>query len=163
MNMKQSFERVYEEYYDKIYSYVFSILLNRSNAENIVQDTFLAALENYRLFDPERSSVRTWLTRIAHNKTVNFVRSSAYRNEEFTGELPETASEADETEQVEINDIVIRLFAVITPKERDYLELRYAMELSDSEIAQICGISPKAVSMRYQRLLKKCRDILKKM
>ena len=42
MNIKQPFEKVYEEYYDKIYSYVFSILLNKSNAENIVQDTFLA-------------------------------------------------------------------------------------------------------------------------
>lgn len=163
MSVKPTFEWVYEKYYDKIYSYVFSVLLNKSYAEDIVHDTFFAAFENYSRFDPGKSSVYTWLARIAHNKTVNFVRSSAYRMEIASGELPETVSDADVTEQIEMKDMVTRLFALLTPEERDFLELRYVMCLKDSDIAGIFNISPKAVSMRYQRLLKKCRNILENM
>ena len=34
------------------------------------------------------------------------------------------------------------------------------MELKDREVAMLYGIEPKAVNKRYQRLLKRCRQIL---
>ena len=79
--LKPNFETVFEVYYDRVYKYAYTILLNRENAEDVVEETFLAAYAAYPGYDPARSSLATWLTRIAHNKAVNLVRSAAYRRE----------------------------------------------------------------------------------
>ena len=78
---KPAFETVYETYYDKIYRCAYTILLSRENAEDVVAETFLAAYAAYRDYDPARASLATWLSRIAHNKAVNLVRSAACRRE----------------------------------------------------------------------------------
>ena len=153
---KPDFETVFETYYDHVYQYAFTILLNRENAEDVAEETFLAAYAAYSGYDPSRASLATWLTRIAHNKAVNVVRSAAYRKETALQEnLPACADPQEEARYT-----VLWLYARLTREEREFLELRYTMGLSDREVADLCGLEPKAVNKRYQRLLKRCRDIL---
>ena len=158
---KPAFETVYETYYDKIYRCAYTILLSRENAEDVVAETFLAAYAAYRDYDPARASLATWLSRIAHNKAVNLLRSAACRRET---ELPKgydaPAPDGDFTARSEDMDTILRLYARLEREEREFLNLRYVMELSDAEIATLYGIKVKTVSKRYQRLLARCRDIL---
>ncbi len=157
---KQSFEQVYEECYDKIYKYTYTLLMNKEDTEDVVADTFITAYEKYDTYDSTKSSVSTWLSRIAHNKAVNLVRSASYRNrDELPEELPGEAS-ADFTKNVEDNEMLLNLYSNLTEDEREFLNLRYTMGLKDAEVAEILDISPKAVNKRYQRLLAKCKDIL---
>lgn len=60
----------------------------------------------------------------------------------------------------EDTDTILRLYARLKREEREFLNLRYVMELSDAEIAALYGMEVKAVSKRYQRLLARCRGIL---
>ena len=158
---KPPFETVYEECYDRVYKYVYMLLLHKETAEDIVAETFLAAYKNYDRFDPQRASVITWLTRIAHNNAINLVRSSAYR---LRAEMPERDVYGEEDSDLlrleEENDTILQLYRKLDKKDREFLNMRYAMELRDAEIAEIMGMNTKAVNKRYQRLLKKCRDIL---
>ncbi len=157
---KQSFEQVYEECYDKIYKYTYTLLMNKEDTEDVVADTFITAYEKYDTYDSTKSSVSTWLSRIAHNKAVNLVRSASYRNrDELPEELPGEAA-ADFTKNVEDNEMLLNLYSNLTEDEREFLNLRYTMGLKDAEVAEILDISPKAVNKRYQRLLAKCKDIL---
>ena len=158
---KPDFETVYNAYYDKVYKYVYTLLLHKENTEDIVAETFLSAYANYDKYDPEKASVATWITRIAHNNAVNLVRSAAYRTR---AELPETDLYGEEDPALlhleEDRDIVLKLYAKLSEKEREFLNMRYVMELKDAEIAELMGMQTKAVNKRYQRLLKKCRDLL---
>lgn len=61
-------------------------------------------------------------------------------------------------ENRELFNILCRL----TDAEKDFLGLRYGLEMSNDEIAKIMNITPKAVSDRYARLLNKCRRIHEK-
>ena len=45
-------------------------------------------------------------------------------------------------------------------KEREFLDLRYVMGLKDKEVGALYGLEPKTVNKRYQRLLKRCRQLL---
>ena len=54
--MKPDFETVFETYYDRVYKYAYTILLNRKNAEDVVEETFLAAYAAYPGYDPTRAS-----------------------------------------------------------------------------------------------------------
>ncbi len=158
---KPDFETVYNEYYDKVYKYVYTLLLHKENTEDIVAETFLSAYANYDRYDPEKASVATWITRIAHNNAVNLVRSAAYRTR---AALPENDLYGEEDPDLqhleEDKDIVMKLYTMLNEKEREFLNMRYVMELKDAEIAELMGMQTKAVNKRYQRLLKKCRDLL---
>lgn len=157
---KPDFETVFETYYDRIYRYACTILLNREDAEDVVEETFLAAYAAYSGYDPARASIATWLTRIAHNKAVNLVCSAAHRREAELPDDMDVPASGDFTARTENTDTVLWIYARLKREEREFLDLRYVMELSDKEVAALRGMEVKAVNKRYQRLLKRCRDIL---
>ena len=155
--LKPDFETVFETYYDRLYKYAYTILLNRENAEDVVEETFLAAYAAYPGYDPARSSLATWLTRIAHNKAVNLVRSAPYRRETV---LLENNLYHDNTAKDEAQYTVLWLYAQLTREEREFLDLRYVMGLTDKEVGALYSLEPKAVNKRFQRLLTRCRQLL---
>ncbi len=155
--LKPDFETVFETYYDRVYQYAYTILLNRESAEDVVEETFLAAYAAYPGYDPARSSLATWLTRIAHNKAVNLVRSTRYRRETA---MPEDFADQSPAEQDEPRYTVLWLYARLTQEEREFLDLRYVMGLTDKEVGALYSLESKAVNKRYQRLLKRCRQFL---
>ena len=62
--------------------------------------------------------------------------------------------------ELEDKDQVLYLYSKLSAGEREFLNMRYAIQMSDSEVAEILGIPVKTVNKRYQRLLAKCRGIL---
>ena len=158
---KPAFDDVYRMYYDRVYKYAYTLLLHRENAEDVVSETFIAAYTHYGSFDPAKASVLTWLTRIAHNNAVNFLRSAAYRTR---ADLPEQDlrgfEDADLIALSEVNEEALTIYAGLKEEEREFLNMRYAMELRDAEVADLLNLNVKAVNKRYQRLLAKCRRIL---
>ena len=157
---KPDFETVYETYYDKLYRYAYGLLLHPEDAEDVVEETFFAAYAAYAGYDPARASLATWLTRIAHNKAVDHVRSAACRRETKSPEEADVLAPGDFTQRTEDADTVLWLYARLKREERELLNLRFAMELSDREVAALHGLEVKAVNKRYQRLLAKCRALL---
>ena len=156
-----SFEAVYDAYYDRLFKYAFTLLLNREDAEDVTEETFITAYENFGSYDPSRASVATWLTRIAHNRAVNLLRSAAHRKRcDLPEEWAPEASGPDMIGRAEASDAVVRLYARLRPDEREFLNMRYVMELRDGEIAALLGLQEKTVNKRYQRLLAKCRLIM---
>ena len=83
---------------DHLYGYAVYRLCDSHMAEDMVQETLLAGWKAYSKFEG-RSSIKTWLTTILHNKIVDFVRKAArqklvFSDEdleyEMTGEFSET-------------------------------------------------------------------------
>ena len=127
------FTRIYQEYYRCIYNYAFSRLLNREDSEDATAEVFIVLLKNLQFYDPQKGSVATWVNRIAHNAVEDCCRK-AYRHREVS-------SPAD------IKD------------ERSPWESENEVKMSYSEIGELIGLTPVAVSQRYHRLLEKCRNV----
>ncbi len=160
-NEKTGFAAVYEAWYDRVFKYAYTLLLNRDDAEDVTADTFIAAYTSYGRYDAGKSSVGTWLTRIAHNTAVNLMRSAAYAQRTELAENWDVPDEgSDFTGSVEAADTVLRLYARLTPEERELLKMRCVMEMRDREIAELLQIPEKTVNKRYHRLLAKCRTLL---
>lgn len=161
MDKPQDFGTIYEEYFDRVYKYAYTILMNREDAEDIVEDTFLTAFRLFDTYDPAKASVSTWITRIAHNKAVNLLRSAEYSKRSAMTEYYDIPEISDSTvSKMEENEMVLYLYSRLSQGEREYLNLRYTMDMTDAEIAALLGINVKAANKRYQRLLSKCRSIL---
>ena len=159
--VKPDFQDMYRQQYDRIYKYTYTLLLNRESAEDVVQETFLSAYRHYDSFDPAKGSVGTWLSRIAHNKAIDQLRTTACRMRAEWPETEEIGGEDREIERLsEENETVLFLYARLSEEERELLNMRYVLELKDAEVADILGLKEKTVNKRYQRLLKKSLQIL---
>ena len=160
------FKEIYEGYYQKIYHYVYSCLLNRQDAEDVTSEIFFAIWDNLDRYDQKRGKLSTWIGTIARHRVQDFWKKAYIGREILTEEIPDCAvepkyfhSENDSLKQSE-NIQLYLMFQRLSLKERDFLELRYGLELKNEEIAELLGISRDAVRVRYDRLLKKCRQLL---
>ena len=160
INNKPDFEQVYLDNYSYVYNYVFMRLLHRENTEDIVSSVFTKAMMHYETYDSSLSSIRTWLCNIARNAVTDFFRLKANQPHVDIDDIlePSVAGEFDLL-QDDINRQLYQILSYLTNSERDFLALRYQSGLSNEEIGKILGIQAKAVSERYRRLLKKCKDI----
>ncbi|MDM7998906.1 MAG: RNA polymerase sigma factor [Dehalococcoidia bacterium] len=147
---------LYDRYFDRVYSLVFNqVDRNRDVAEDIVQETFLAALKSAKGFRG-RSSAYTWLCSIAYHKVADYYRRQSRERKRMVSGVdvdtvddtdnpgrqpqPDSLIESAETRQV-VNDALSKL-----PWDyRQVLILKYVEELSVQEISQIMDRSPKSV------------------
>ncbi|HAG69593.1 MAG TPA: hypothetical protein DCL38_06435 [Lachnospiraceae bacterium] len=159
--MRPPFETVYEENYIRLYRYAYMLLLNREDAEDIVSETFLSAYKHYGDYDPEKGSIITWLSHIAHNKAVNLLNLSERKKRgRVSTDMEEGEEDPKLTRFTDGEDAVAAcILSRLTLKEREFLDLRYGCELSDKEIAGMLGEKENTISKRYQRLLQKCKFI----
>ncbi|UUW08739.1 sigma-70 family RNA polymerase sigma factor [Flavobacterium plurextorum] len=72
-----------KNYADYLYSYVSARIDDNELAKDLVQETFLAALEGWEKFD-RRSSEKTWLTAILKNKLYDVYRKKSNNAEKLT-------------------------------------------------------------------------------
>ena len=64
---KAAFEQIYRETYRSVYFTCISFLKSESDAKDMVQDTYLTAMEKLESLD-DKSKLASWLNRIAVNK-----------------------------------------------------------------------------------------------
>jgi len=158
-----TFEEIYEENYARIYNYLYGTLLHRQKTEDLTSEVFFEALRSFSRFDIAKGSPRAWLTGIARHRLLDSFRRAASRPEVLMEAPPEESAEQKpsweegHTLSCPENEAAVRILSRLSQREREFLELRYGLELTDGEIARIYGTSRDAIRMRYERLLAKCR------
>lgn len=161
---KRPFEDVYEDHFSYIYNFVYMHLLHRESAEDVTSEAFMRAYAAYDRYDPALASERTWLCTIANRLLINRYRSRSSSGEDLVGdEVLNVIPDPDEAlEQLTdtTNLTVQTLLTQLTEEERHMLLMRYYMDMKNPEIADELGISAKAVSERYRRLVEKCRKLM---
>ena len=67
------YEEIVKRYEKKLFSYVYRLVGNKEETEDILQNVFVKAYRNIRTFDIERK-FSSWIYRIAHNEAINFLK-----------------------------------------------------------------------------------------
>jgi RNA polymerase sigma-70 factor (ECF subfamily) len=70
---------VYEDTSAKLFGICLRILNDRSEAEDVLQEVYVAVWRKAASFDPARASPMTWLVAIARNRAIDRLRASALR------------------------------------------------------------------------------------
>lgn len=163
--LKKAFSDIYNKNYSKVYKYIYSCLLKQEDAEDVTSEVFFAFLDSFINKQDNIEHPAAFLLKIARNRVINFRNKAVNRYEETPEELPEEQKEDKYFEKEERslknpeNQRMFKIIKHLSFEEREFLELRYAFDLKNPEIAEILGINEKAVSARYARLLEKCRRI----
>jgi RNA polymerase sigma factor (sigma-70 family) len=160
-----AFDLLVSVHQEKIAGLVHRLLGWPSDVDDVVQDVFVDVLKNLHRFDG-RSSVVTWLTRIAINRCRSHQRKQWLRIgflRKLHGHPPAVTSpsEADPLATAETIQQVHTAIRKLNQRDREIIVLRYLEELPVEEIANTLGLSRGAADVRLTRARQKLEQILK--
>ena len=158
-----AFDELQRQYSRRLFATILRRTRNREDAEDALQDTFLRAFLALPQFEC-RSSVYSWLTRIAINSALMILRRRRSRREAdfvsllegcngyFPLEIEDKTPNPEELCEVRqrCNRMVIAIHR-LQPQLRAPLEIQLAGECSMKEIAEELNISLPAVKARLHR------------
>lgn len=151
----EAFGVLVARYEPKLRRYAKRFLLV-DEADDLLQDVFLAAFQNIRAFDSARR-FSPWIYRIAHNTFVNSIRKRSLWNVariDFDAVLPVLTDDTGAEDEA-LHDEEKRLLDTLLPrldeKYREVLDLYYMEELSYEEISDVLGIPKATVGVRLKR------------
>jgi len=140
-----------------------------ADVDDVVQDVFIDAIRNLKRFDG-RSSLATWLVRIAINRCRSHQRKRWLRwgfMRRMNADAAEIAtcgpgdSPTDAVTSRETVERVHKAIRQLNSRDREIIVLRYLEEVPVEEIAQSLGLSRGAVDVRLSRARTRLEQILK--
>ena len=155
-----AFEQLFRAYQRPILNYLYRLLGDVSQAEELAQDVFLRAYRALGRLSPEANQ-RAWLYRIATNAAYDHLRRRKLIQwlPLLGKEEQELRAEGDPEGTVVEREAVQRALAQIPLKYRVPLVLFSVQGYSTKEIGEILGISEGAVKTRLYRAREKFREV----
>ena len=139
---------LFERYSQEIYRLCLGMLDDPHEAEDAAQEVFLRAHRAWKRYDPRLSAPRTWLGQIA----MNYCRSALRRRRirAFAQRLlgAHGAASDDQVGARELRADLSSALRLLDERHRSVVLLRYYLELSCAEIAQLLQISEGTVHSR---------------
>ena len=129
--------------------FVGRLIEQQEDVEDMVQNTFVAAYEHLKDYDPQRASLSTWLQRIAYHEALYYLRKRKRQvllpldvGDDVPDELPEatTAEQLDEAIQK------------LPPEDQMLLQLYYFDGRPLKEIAYITDAAGNSLNREVSRL-----------
>jgi RNA polymerase sigma-70 factor (ECF subfamily) len=180
----EGFDRLVEPFRTELLAYCYRMLGSAHDAEDLVQDTYLRAWRAREQYDETRSSLRTWLYRIATNACLTALEVRRRRplpsgsvaasdplgpfvpgeNVAWLQPLPDSLLDAGDPAGVVIDRSSLRLaFASalqhLSARQRGALILRDVLSFSASEAAEILGTTVVSVNSSLQRARTRVKEV----
>ena len=157
-----------DRYGREVFALVVRLVAVTENAEEVYQDVFMKVFSNIGQHDAGRASLRTWISRIAYNEAVSFLRRKRMPVVYFEDRSHEadklSDAEVDETlghANAETVQLIRAALKHLPPEERALVTMFYYEERSLKEIADITESIPTTVASRLSRTRKKLCRIIK--
>ncbi len=129
------------------------------DAEDVFQETFLAALRAYPKLE-HRRNLRSWLLTIAHNKAIDHHRARVRRAESPEQEISDERVAVNGSDPGASNPGLWQAVSVLPPKQRSAVMLRFAADLPYREIGERIDCSEAAARRNVHEGLKALRKEL---
>ena len=152
-------EQIYADYYSKVLQYTRHHSNEYMDAEDLAQTVFLKVLGKLDTFDPEKSSLSTWIFNITRNTVIDHQRSMAFRQH---GELSETLTDDsdDILDRLIMEDEQERLvdaLEILDAEERELIILHYYSGQTLLSISELMGKPYGQVKRLHAKTLEKLR------
>jgi RNA polymerase sigma-70 factor (ECF subfamily) len=149
-------EALVRRHWDGAHRAAFLIVHDAAAAEDIAQESVLAAVESIDRFD-RRRPFRPWLHRIVVNRSLDWLRARQRRREVSVDALP-AASAPDEGSP---GDLMTAL-AALEPEQRALIVMRHLHGYRSSELARMLGLPAATVRTRLARALQRLEAVVER-
>lgn len=168
----ERYAEIIERYQGKLFAYLYRLIGNRDEAEDLLQDVFIKAYKNLHSYDVSRK-FSSWIYRIAHNEAVNYIKRKSLKRfiswEDISSTKDKLVSQSTEDgaddawirkESIkEVDDAIKRL----PIKYKQVLLLRYFSDKSYEEIGEILGKPVNTVGTLINRAKKNLAEVMEKL
>ena len=161
---RRGFEMLVRQYSEQLYWQVRRIVLTHEDSNDVLQNAFIKAWNGLSSFHGD-SKVLTWLSRIAINESLDFVRRQknivAVSTDDSDSSVANTLMadeyfDGDETE-AQLQEAIASLPEV----QRTVFTLRYYDEMKYSEMSKLLDTSEGSLKASYHIAVKKISEFFK--
>ena len=161
-------KELYADNIDAVHRYVFSLCRDNDDANDIVQETYLTALRKASQFVPGTKFLN-WVFSIARFKFLEHNRKSArtlsFLTEDTLNALAEEAEKYPFCFDQELSKQKVQALQkckkILSPRNHEYLRLRYEEGLKPARIAEKFGMKPESIHHALSKIrafLRVCVD-----
>jgi len=166
----KTFEQVYKMYFNALYFFAIQYLKKEPEAENLVQETFMALWVNKESFSGDHdNSIKAWLFNTLKNKCLNALDKEVHKQRYTNDYRCRYAVDINCLKHMQISEVtfseiedLLRKALVLMPDQcRKVFEMSRFGGMRNKAIANELNISTKAVEANMTRALKLLRIHLK--
>lgn len=160
---KAAFSELFDYFAPRIKAYLQRLGMEPSQAEELTQEVMIVLWHKAGLFDASRSSLATWLFRVARNRRIDALRRdrSGTLDENDPSlhpmpvELPEEAIAAEQRDER-----IRRAMATLPPEQLELVRMAFFLGHSHSRIAEETGLPLGTVKSRIRLAFGRLRSVL---
>ncbi|MDL4840764.1 RNA polymerase sigma factor SigX [Aquibacillus rhizosphaerae] len=170
--MRTAFDDIYDNYHKDLFQFVFYMVKDKQQTEDIVQEVYIKVLHSYETFKGE-SSEKTWLFSIARHVTIDFFRKQQRKRKRIMdffdwGEKGHLIKGEDALpeEITLLNDEMARVYHCLDQcsiDQKSVIILRYIQSFSIEETASTLNWSISKVKTTQHRAMKTIKSLLNDM
>jgi RNA polymerase sigma-70 factor (ECF subfamily) len=161
---KDAFQQLYDRHAGTLFALALKILGDRTDAEDVLQETFVQVWRAADTFDEQRGKPLGWLIMLARSRAIDRRRSRQTRAravESAAQELPDATPHPEQEVVVSESHRFVRDAINALPEEqRSLIELAYFGGLTQSEIARRVGQPLGTVKTRIRAGMMRLRELL---
>lgn len=150
---RTAFAELFDFLAPRVNAYLRKLGLDTASAEEICQETMVILWQKAALFDPAKSSLSTWIFRVARNRRIDHQRriSKAIVDEEDPMLQPEPAPAPDGGIDEERREAAVRsAIAELPPEQYEVVRLAFFLGMAHSQIAEETGLPIGTVKSRIR-------------
>ena len=152
-----------DAYQSRLYWHIRRFVVDHDLAQDILQDTFIKAYQNFHQFKRE-SQLYTWLYRIATNESLqqlNKMKKMQKSDEEVTNHLQNLVADNVQPSADEMQVLLQKAINTLPEKQKLVFNMRYYEDLPYEDISQILDMSVGTLKTNYHYAKQKVEDYLK--
>lgn len=137
--------------------YIASLVVNKSDVDDIMQEASSLLWKKYDQYDPERPFL-PWAMRFAYNAVRTYRQKLGTRRKYFSDELIEELVATHEKEMDRLEQerrLLPTAMQKLSERERVLIEHRYSNGGSIQDLATVVGVKPDVLYKRLQRIREK--------
>lgn len=150
-----AFDDIYYNTKDNVYYSILSILKDKSLSEDIMQETYLRALEKIHSYKP-RYSFNSWIITIARNLAINEFNR---RKRELMIDPSENEIVFGTIESMSEKELLIKeMLEFLSEEEREIVIMHIIGDMRHREIAEVLGKPIGTITWKYNDAIKKLKN-----
>ncbi|MDP2453010.1 MULTISPECIES: RNA polymerase sigma factor [unclassified Kaistella] len=152
-----------DAYQSRLYWHIRRFVVDHDLAQDILQDTFIKAYQNFLQFKRE-SQLYTWLYRIATNESLqqlNKLKKMQKSDEGSTNHLQNLVADNVQADADEIQILLQKAINTLPEKQKLVFNMRYYEDLPYEDISQILEMSVGTCKTNYHYAKQKVEDFIK--
>ena len=158
----EEYGKIIERYEKRLRGFIYKIMGNNPEVDDLVEDSLISAYQNLNGFDTKQQ-FSSWILRIAHNKTVDFIRK---KKPKLVGdELDDVKEDKKLIEDLEIEKEskkeLHRAINKLELKYREIVVLYYFEDKSYEEISDILHTTTSNVGVMLSRAKQKLKNVIR--